>query len=122
METETTGVKPNIPQSAEHFIKQVRRKTRKRFSSEEKIRIVLEGMKREIPVTELCRRESIPAAIYYSWTKSFMEAGKNRLKGDSLRGAGHNEVQKLKKENEKLKAILGEYVFANQLLKKNLTD
>ena len=122
MEATTTAVEKAPPQTAEQFMRQVRRNTRKRFSSEEKIRIVLEGMKREIPVTELCRREGIATAVYYSWVKSFMEAGKTRLKGESLREASRDEVHKLKKENEKLKAMLGEHVFALQTLKKSLND
>ena len=120
MEATKPAVENAPPQSAEQFMRQVRRNTRKKFSSEEKIRIVLEGMKREIPVTELCRREEIATAVYYSWVKSFMEGGKTRLKGESLREAGRDEVQKLRKENEKLKAMLGEHVFVLQTLKKSL--
>ena len=75
------------PQSAEKFIHDVRRKTRRKFTAEEKIRIVLEGMKREMTVTELCRREGMPTAVYYGWVKDFMEAGKARLKRDQMRDA-----------------------------------
>ena len=79
MEESTTH--PAVPpQSAEKFMQDVRRKTRRKFTAEEKIRIVLEGMKRELTVTELCRREGMPTAVYYSWVKDFMEAGKARFK------------------------------------------
>ena len=119
---EGTSANQNLPQSAEQFMKQVRRQTRKKFTAEEKIRIVLEGMKREVPVSELCRREGINAAAYYSWVKCFMEAGKSRLKGDSLRDANRDKVQKLKRENEQLKTLLGEKEFDLQVFKKSLDD
>ena len=122
MEGTDKAVKQDLPQSAEQFMRQVRRQNRRKFTAEEKIRIVLEGMKREIPVTELCRRESIPTAAYYSWVKCFMEAGKSRLKGDSLRDADRDKVQKLKRENEKLKTLLGEKEFDLQVFKKSLED
>ena len=107
--------------TAEHFIKQVRRRTRKRFTSEEKIRIILEGMKREISAVDLCRREGISTAIYYSWLKDFMEAGKARLQGDTLRQANLSEVKTLKRENENLKALVGEQALRISLFKKSLS-
>ncbi len=116
----TTSETPAVPQSAEKFIADVRRKTRRKFTSEEKIRIVLEGMKREMPVTELCRREGIPTTVYYGWVKEFMEAGKARLKRDTLRDASKGEVTQLRQENERLKILLGEKDLAIQLLKKSL--
>ncbi len=122
MEEINAAVKQNPPQSAEKFMRQVRRQNRKKFTAEEKIRVVLEGMKREISVAELCRREGIPAAAYYSWVKCFMEAGKSRLKGDSLRDADRDKVQRLEKENEQLKTLLGEKEFALQVFKKSLDD
>lgn len=117
MEVET---KPAVPESAEKFIQDVRRKTRRKFTAEEKIRIVLEGMKREMPVTELCRREGVPTTVYYTWVKEFMEAGKSRLKRDTLRDASKSEVAQLRHENDKLKILIGEKELAIQLLKKSL--
>jgi len=108
------------PGSAEKLIRQVKRNTRKRFSSEDKIRIVLEGFRKEIPISDLCRRENISTAIYYSWLKDFMEAGKSRLKGDTLRNATKGEVKHLREENSRLKELLGEYTLEIQLLKKSL--
>ena len=108
--------------SAERFIGKVRYKARKKFSAEEKIRIVLEGMKREISIAELCRREGIASTLYYNWAKSFLEAGKSRLAGDTLREAGANEVKKLKRENDQLKQLVGEKEFAIEFLKKNLGE
>src|SRR3989338_3410427 len=94
--------------TAEGFIRSVRKYTRNRYTAEQKIRIVLEGMKREITVSELCRREGIASAIYYSWVKDFMEGGKASLQGDTLREANRDEVMRLKKEKEQLKALIGE--------------
>jgi len=108
------------PGSAARLIREVRYKTRKRVSSEDKIRIVLEGFRKEIPTSDLCRRESISTAIYYSWLKDFMEAGKARLKGDGLRDATKSEVKHLRDENSRLKELLGEAALENQLLKKSL--
>ena len=108
------------PGSAERLIRQIRSKTRQRISAEDKIRTVLEGFRKEIPVSDLCRRESISTAIYYSWLKDFMEAGKARLKGDTLRGATEAEVKRLGKENARLKELVGEQALGIRLLKKSL--
>ena len=108
--------------SARKLIREVRRQTRRKFSAEDKIRIVLEGFRKEIPVSDLCRRESISSALYYSWLKDFMEAGKARLKGDSLRDATSNEVKGLRAENARLKELVGEQALHLQLLKKSLTQ
>jgi transposase len=105
---------------AKRLIREVKEHTRKRFSSEEKIRIVLEGFRRELPVSELCRKESVSTALYYSWLKDFMEAGKDRLQKDSLRGATRSEVKDLQQENSRLKELLGEQALQNRLLKKSL--
>ena len=110
------------PGSAARLIREVRRYTRRKFSAEDKIRIVLEGFRKEIPVSDLCRRESISSAIYYTWLKDFMEAGKNRLKGDFVREANSSEVKELRKENEKLKAVVGDQALQNYLLKKSVMD
>ena len=108
------------PGSTAKLIREVKRKTRKRLSSEEKIRIVLEGFRKELPTSDLCRRENISTALYYTWLKDFMEAGKSRLKRDSLRDATKGEVKKLRNENASLKELLGEQALHIQLLKKSL--
>ena len=108
------------PGSAAKLIREVRYKTRKRISSEDKIRIVLEGFRKEFPTSDLCRRENISTALYYSWLKDFMEAGKARLQGDSLRDATKGEVKRLREENSRLKELLGDKALENQLLKKSL--
>jgi transposase len=116
----TTGVPAG--ETATQFLRKAKHATRRRFSAEDKIRIVIEGMKREVPVSELCRREGISSAIYYSWLKDFMEAGKSRLKGDSQRQANRTEVSQLRLENERLKSLLADQMLELSLLKKNLTD
>ena len=83
-------------------VKEIRRKTRRKFSSEEKIRIVLEGLRGECSIAELCRREGINVNLYYRWSKDFLEAGKKRLSGDTVREANSSEVQELKGENAQL--------------------
>lgn len=121
MEETTQAVEEGArPGSAERLIREVRRKTRRRFSAEDKIRIVLEGFRREVAVSDLCRREEISTAIYYSWLKDFMEAGKARLRGDSLRDATRAEVKRLKEENGRLKELVGEQALRIQLFKKSL--
>ena len=101
-------------------VKQIRRATRRKFSAEEKIRIVVEGLRGEVSVAELCRREGIASAIYYKWSKAFLEAGKNGLTKDTLRAATTGEVSRLKDENEHLKRALAESVLDVQKLKKSL--
>ena len=113
---EATEQKP----TSRKLIQDVQRHTRKRFSAEEKIRIVLEGFKQEIPVSELCRKEGISSALYYSWLKDFMEAGKERLKKDYQRDATKSEVKGLRKENSHLKELLGEQALEIQVFKKSL--
>ncbi len=108
------------PGSTAKLIREVRAQTRRRFSAEDKIRVVLEGFRKEIPVSDLCRREGISSALYYSWLKDFMEAGKARLKGDTLRDAPHSEVKSLRQENMRLKELVGEQALEIQLLKKSL--
>jgi len=121
LEPETTQhIKKPSPGSTARFINHVRRKTRRRVSAEDKIRIVLEGFRKELPVSDLCRREGINVSVYYSWLKDFMEAGKSRLKGDTIRSATHGEVKKLRAENQRLKALAGEQSLEISLLKKSL--
>lgn len=121
--TQALGVEeiPVTPGSTAKLIREVRAQTRRRFSAEDKIRVVLEGFRKEIPVSDLCRREGISSALYYSWLKDFMEAGKARLKGDTLRDATHSEVKSLRQENMRLKELAGEQALEIQLLKKSLS-
>ncbi len=102
------------------IIKDIQRQTRKQYSAEEKIRIVLEGLQGEASVAEICRREGINPNIYYRWSKEFLEAGKKRLMGDSIREATAPEVQAMKTENEALKQLVAELSLENRLLKKSL--
>ncbi len=120
--TQTSGIEEvaTTPGSTAKLIREVRAQTRRRFSAEDKIRIVLEGFRKEIPVSDLCRREGISSALYYSWLKDFMEAGKARLKGDTLRDATQGEVKELRRENARLKELVGEQALEIQLLKKSL--
>mgnify|MGYP000172985231 CR=1 FL=1 len=94
--------------NTEKHVKDIRRKTRRKFSSEEKIRIVLDGLRGEYSIAELCRREGINNNLYYRWSKDFLEAGKRRLSGDTVREASTDEVVPLKKENANLKQAVAE--------------
>ena len=107
--------------SAEKTIRNIRRKTRRLYSSEEKIRIVLEGLRGEESIATLCRREGIAESLYYSWSKEFLEAGKKRLSGDTARQATSNEVKSLRAEARDLKEALAEQMLENRLLKKSMT-
>ena len=102
-------------------VREIRRQTRRRYSSEEKIRIVLEGLKGEETVAELCRREGISANLYYNWSKEFLEAGKRRLLGDTKREASSGEVGALQYENQQLKQLVADLSLRNQVLKKSLS-
>ena len=102
------------------IVKQIRRATRRKFMSEEKIRIVLEGLRGEVPITDLCRREAITPALYYKWSKDFLDAGKNGLTKNTKRGANTDEVRNLREENNDLKRGLAEAVLEVQRLKKSL--
>lgn len=103
-----------------NVVKEICKATRRKFTSEEKIRIVLEGFRAEIPVSELCRREGIAPVVYYRWSKSFLEAGKNGLTKDTKRDATSDDVKRLKEENGYLKVALAESVLEVQRLKKSL--
>lgn len=109
-------------QGAEVFVKGVKRRTRKKFTAEEKIRIVLEGMKRDMSVAELCRREGIPSAAYYSWTKDFMEGGKLQLQRDARRHTDSSGVEKLKKENAVLRDIVADKEITIRIFKKTFGE
>lgn len=105
--------------SAEQVVRDIRRQTRRKYNAEEKIRIVLEGLRGEESIAELCRREGIHANLYYKWSKEFLEAGKARLTGDSKREATSSEVDGLRQENEQLKQVVAELVLRNRVLKKS---
>ena len=112
--------RPEPRETAERHVKDIRRKTRRKFSSEEKIRIVLEGLRGEYSIAELCRREGIAESLYYNWSKDFLEAGKKRLSGDTARQATSGEVTSLKRETRDLKEALADTLLENRLLKKSM--
>ena len=107
-----------VPKSAEETVRDIRRATRRQFSAEEKIRIVLEGLRGEDSIAELCRKEGIAQNLYYRWSKEFLEAGKKRLAGDTAREATSDEVKTLRAEARQLKEALAEATLENRLLKK----
>ena len=104
----------------EQIVKDIRRATRKHHSAEEKIRIVLEGLRGEYSIAELCRREGIAESLYYSWSKEFLEAGKRRLSGDTARQATSPEVKELRSESLALKECVADLTLENRLLKKSM--
>jgi transposase len=108
------------PHSAEEAVRDIRRATRRHFSAEEKIRIVLEGLRGEDSIAELCRKEGIAQNLYYRWSKEFLEAGKKRLAGDTAREATSDEVKTLRAEARQLKEALAEVTLENRLLKKSV--
>ena len=105
---------------AEKVVRDIRRKTRRKHSTEEKIRVVLEGLRGEESIAALCRREGIAESLYYSWSKEFLEAGKKRLAGDTARQATSAEVKTLRAEARDLKEALAEQMLENRLLKKSM--
>ena len=105
--------------AVEATVREIRRRTRKKYSAEEKVRIVLEGLRGEEKIAELCRREGIHQNMYYKWSKEFLEAGKQRLEGDTKREADSQEVEAMRTENEQLKAVVAELILKNRTLKKN---
>jgi transposase len=110
----------SLKDGVETAVRDIRRKTRKQYSAEEKIRIVLSGLRGEDSIAELCRREGIAESLYYSWSKEFLEAGKKRLSGDTARQASSGEVKDLRREMQDLKEALAEQVLENRLLKKSM--
>ena len=106
--------------SVEKTVRDICLRTRKKYSAEEKIRIVLEGLRGEESIAELCRKEGLNPNVYYRWSKEFMEAGKKRLSGDTVREATTDEVKELRAEAAALKETLGEMVMENRLLKKSV--
>jgi transposase len=110
-----------VKDGAEATVRAIRRRTRKQYSAEEKIRIVVAGLRGEDSIAELCRREGIAESLYYSWSKEFLEAGKKRLAGDTARQASSGEVKDLRREMRDLKEALAEQMLENRLLKKSMT-
>ena len=108
--------------SAEKHVKEIKRQTRRKLSAEEKIRIVLEGLRGEYSIAELCRREGIAQGLYYTWSKDFMEAGKKRLAGDTARAATTDEVKDLRREARDLKEVVAEQTLELRILKKNMIE
>ena len=108
--------------SAEQHVREIRRQTRKRHSTEDKIRIVLEGLRGAYSIAELCRRESIAQSLYYKWSKEFLDAGKKRLSGDTERQATTGEVKDLRREMSDLKEALADVLLENRLLKKSMIE
>jgi len=111
--------KQGLSQTAEQHVREIRRRTRKQYSSEEKVRIVLSGLRGEHSIAELCRREGIAESMYYAWSKEFMEAGKKRLAGDTERQASSGEVKDLRREMGALKELVADLTVENCLLKES---
>ena len=121
MKQETTQQTVSARQSkARKTIRQIGRATRRKFSAEEKIRIVLEVLQGEDSISEVCRREGIAPSVYYKWSKAFMEAGKKRLVGDTRRSADSDEVRRLRRENSELKRLVAEQMLQLEVFKKSL--
>lgn len=114
-------MRPKTQKRPESVVREIKRKTRRKFKSEEKIRIILEGLRGEDSISAICRREGIAPSVYYKWSKAFLEAGKQRLKGDTAREAGSDEVAELRKENEQLKQLVADIMLKNRVLKKSLS-
>ena len=110
-----------LKEPAEKVVQDIRRATRKHYSAEEKIRIVLEGLRGEDSIAELCRRERIARNLYYRWSEDFLEAGKKRLAGDTARAATSDEVNDLRREAMALKEVVADLTLENRVLKKSVT-
>ena len=111
---------PSSKEPADRVLKDIRRATRKHYSGEDKIRIVLDGLRGEDSIAELCRREGIAQSMYYGWSKEFLEAGKRRLAGDTARAATTDEVKDLRQEATALKEVVAEQALEIRLLKKSM--
>jgi transposase len=109
-----------LDSSSERLVKNIRQATRKQYSAEEKIRVVLDGLRGEHSIAELCRREGIAESLYYSWSKEFLEAGKRRLSGDTARAATGSEVKDLRRQAQELKEVVAEQALELRLLKKSM--
>lgn len=112
---------PKAKQDPESVVREIKRNTRRKFNSEEKIRIILEGLRGEDSIANICRKEGIAPSVYYKWSKAFLEAGKRQLNGDTIREASSSEVSDLRNENEQLKQLVAELSLKIRVLKKSLT-
>ena len=112
-----TGKQGSSPGS---IVREIKRQTRRKFTAEEKIRIVIDGLRGEAGITDLCRKEGIHPTMYYKWSKAFLEAGKRQLNGDTIREAGSDEVKELRTENDSLKMLVADLTLRNRTLKKTL--
>ncbi len=120
MKTQSSLKKSLAKPPADRVVKDIRRATRRHFSAEDKIRIVLDGLRGEDSIAELCRKEGIAQSLYYTWSKEFMEAGKRRLAGDTARAATSDEVRDLRRESRDLKECVADLTLENRLLKKSM--
>ena len=120
MKPKSSNSKSPTKPPAERVVKDIRRQTRRHFSAEDKIRIVLEGLRGDDSIAELCRKEGIAQSLYYSWSKEFMEAGKRRLAGDTARATTSGDVQDLRREARALKECVADLTLENRLLKKSM--
>ncbi len=120
MKPQSSLKKSLVKAPAERVVKDIRRQTRRHFSAEDKIRIVLDGLRGDDSIAELCRKEGIAQSLYYVWSKEFMEAGKRRLAGDTARAATSGEVQDLRREAGALKECVADLTLENRLLKKSM--
>ena len=120
MRPKSSSSKSPTKAPAERVVKDIRRATRRHFSAEDKIRIVLEGLRGDDSIAELCRKEGIAQSLYYTWSKDFIEAGKRRLAGDTARAATTGEVQELRRESRALKEVVADLTLDNRLLKKSM--
>jgi transposase len=114
-------MEPKAKQSPESVVREIKRNTRRKFNAEEKIRIILEGLKGEDSIANICRKEGVAPSMYYKWSKGFLEAGKRQLQGDTVREVSSDEVSELRKENEQLKQVVAEITLQNRVLKKSLS-
>jgi transposase len=112
--------KQNSREAVEKTVRDIKRRTRRHFGAEDKIRIILQGLRGEDSIAELCRKEGLHQNLYYRWSREFLEAGKKRLAGDTIREAGSDEVKALRSESAQLKEALAEAMLENRLLKKSV--
>jgi len=115
-----TAPAPKLASKPEAVVRDIKRVTRKKYSADDKIRIILEGLRGETAIAEICRREGLATNLYYRWSKDFLEAGKKRLQGDIVREANSNDVTELRKENAQLRDLVANFAIKNEILKKSL--
>ena len=115
-----TAPAPKSASKPEAVVRDIKRVTRKKYSADDKIRIILEGLRGETAIAEICRREGLATNLYYRWSKDFLEAGKKRLQGDIVREANSNDVTELRKENAQLRDLVANFAIKNEILKKSL--